>query len=214
MSCLAFCNMRTGSWKCGIYFSRVHSLLLLILHLSQVRVSITRQDIWTFLKKSVRKVQGREVLVEPEGDTYGAEHWGASKWSSGDREDSSEGKKQRLFRAKSCLIWLFISSKAGFSPDGCSTNSQIHNQHFCFAYQVRESLAEWWELGPEGMWERKSDTEKGFIFSVQQLSDWQVLLTFLAWEGKASWITATPIPPTLKTGLETYIPQNSKKYIS
>ena len=33
---------------------------------------------------------------------------------------------------------------------------------------------------------RKSDTEKGFIFSVQQLSDWQILLTFLAWEGKAS----------------------------
>ena len=44
MSCLAFCNMRTGSWKCGIYFSRVHSLLLLILHLSQVRSEYLSQD--------------------------------------------------------------------------------------------------------------------------------------------------------------------------
>lgn len=124
MPCPAFCSRRTGSGKC-IYFSRVYSLLLLILHLRQVRVSITRQDIWTFLKKQVKKVQGGKVLVGPERDMYGAEHLGATVSEAVETGRKALRETGRLFRAKSHLIWLFISNKAGFSPEGCSTNSQL-----------------------------------------------------------------------------------------
>lgn len=112
----------------------------------------------------------------------------------------------RLFRAKTPPIWLFISNKAGFSPEGCSINSTNSQLAFLLAYQDRGVAGRIVASCPEGMWEKKIRHWEGFHFLVQQLSDWHY--TFLAWEGKASWVTATPIPPTLKTGLEIYIPQN------
>ena len=117
-------------------------------------------------------------------DMYGAEHSGATISEAVETE-----RKALREMGRDCLELnpaLFDCSFQIKLDLALKVAAQIHNQHFHFAYQDRESLAEQWELRPEGMWERKSDTEKGFIFSVQQLSDWQVLLTFLAWEGKAS----------------------------
>lgn len=102
MSCLAFCNMRTGSWKCGIYFSRVHSLLLLILHLSQVRSEYLSQDktFGPFWKsQSERYKVGRywwnlrEIRME---QSIGRHSW--------DREDSSEGNSRDCLELNPALF--------------------------------------------------------------------------------------------------------------